>query len=74
MDPRIGVDRQPAMPPRIASGKPLGAQDTGVAVADDRRGWQETRVHPRESGSHISPDPMRSTDRYRLVIPYAPRV
>ena len=74
MDARTGVERQPqSLPLRVAPGKSRSTSDAGVAVADATATWMPTAGKARESGSRISLDPMRSTDRYRLVMPYDTR-
>lgn len=74
MDARTGVERQPqSIPLRVAAGKPRSVSDAGVAVADATATRTPAALKTRESGPRISLDPMRSTDRYRLVMPYDTR-
>lgn len=74
MDARTGVQRQePPKPAWAASGERGRAAADAVAIAD--RSSNSTHVAPGEDLLHgearLSFDPLRSTDRYRLVMPYA---
>ncbi len=74
MDANAGVERQPQVPlPRNIPPK-KSPSDGGIAVADATtvRGVSPTRT--RDGSARVSPDPMRATDRYRLVMPYSARV
>jgi hypothetical protein len=70
MDARTGAQRQsPSKPAWIVGGKSSSAAEQAVAVVDP--------VAAREPGpdaERVSLDPMRATDRYRLVMPYAEEV
>ncbi|MBL8747633.1 MAG: hypothetical protein JNK78_00630 [Planctomycetes bacterium] len=70
MDANAGVERQPQVPiPRNIPPK-KSPSDGGVAVVDAAtRGASAAR--PRDGNVRVSPDPMRATDRYRLVMPYS---
>ncbi len=74
MEARTGVERPPqSIPARLAPGKPSSTSETGVAVAEATAAWLGPAAKGRDSGPRMSPDPMRSTDRYRLVMPYDAR-
>ncbi|MBM4061553.1 MAG: hypothetical protein FJ265_10735 [Planctomycetes bacterium] len=70
MDSRYeSQSRAPAQPSwSTAQGGQQGAHASGEATAVADR---ESKV---ESLERTSPDPLRSTDRYRLVVPYSLRV
>ena len=75
MDARTGVERQPqSNPARIAAGKSRSSSDGAVAIADAAIAWEDHATRATEGGQRVSPDPMRATDRYRLVMPYSARV
>lgn len=72
MDARTGVQRQlPSKPVWIVSGE--AARSTGKAIAvADQAGTNEASTGTGDG--RLSVDPLRSTDRYRLVMPYAEEV
>jgi hypothetical protein len=79
MDARTGERHLPAMPPNTAgvrqpilSGK-LRPSEGGVAVDEAAPVWDGS-LAPSATPPRLSVDPMRATDRYRLVMPYAERV
>jgi hypothetical protein len=71
MDARTGVQRQqPSKPVWIVSGKRSSAAADAVAVADEATG----NTPQAAAEERRSVDPLRATDRYRLVMPYAEEV
>lgn len=75
MDARTGVERQPqAKPGRNAASKSRDLSGGAIAVVDAAAAWEDTGAKAAESAPRLSPDPWRSTDRYRLVMPYSARV
>ena len=68
MDARTGVQRQPpSRPVWIAAGERRAPSGGPAPVADqDSGGLQASACDARRSE-----DPLRATDRYRLVMPYA---
>ncbi|MBL8728507.1 MAG: hypothetical protein JNM25_08760 [Planctomycetes bacterium] len=72
MDARTGVQRQqPSKPAWIVSGQRSSPAADAVAIADEAAG---TTSHAAPAEERRSLDPLRSTDRYRLVMPYAEEV
>jgi uncharacterized protein YfaQ (DUF2300 family) len=72
MDARTGVSRQqPSKPAWIVSGERSSQAADAVAVVDESA---STHSHPAPTEERRSLDPLRSTDRYRLVMPYAEEV
>ncbi len=68
MDARTGVQRQqPSKPAWNVSGEQSRSAADAVAVAEHA----SNSTHPVPGEDRRSIDPMRSTDRYRLVMPYA---
>lgn len=73
MNARTGVERQ-AQTSREAAGSSAGVFER--RTSDDPAGATKAgpNARPKENREHLSPDPMRATDRYRLVMPYSARV
>ena len=68
MDARTGVQRQqPSKTAWKVTSTPGRVDDRAVAVADPAA----ARPRNRDGDDRISVDPLRATDRYRLVMPYA---
>lgn len=77
MDSRFEVER---LPSPLATGSPRAANQragTGASTrvpapggVRDQRAGLATKVAPAD---RLSVDPLRATDRYRLVMPYAAR-
>jgi hypothetical protein len=73
MDARTGVERRaPSMPARIVSARAEDASGGAVTVDEPSTAWPIPQV--AAPGSRLSVDPMRATDRYRLVMPYVEHV
>jgi len=70
---RIGVNRQAATSPTASDGLAMSEVETARDVSTGRHSAQQPEqpaVHRVvDSRPRISIDPMRSTDRYRLVQP-----
>lgn len=72
MDARTGVQRQqPSKPVWIVSGEAARPRESAIAVAD-QAGAKGTQGGAGDG--RLSVDPMRATDRYRLVMPYSEEV
>ncbi len=72
MDARTGVQRQqPSKPVWVVSGERSSPAADAVAVVDEATG---TTSHAAPAAERRSLDPLRATDRYRLVMPYAEEV
>jgi len=75
MDARTGVERQvPAMPAWIVNGKAQSPMGGAVAVDEPAAAWPIPQAAAQSQASRLSVDPMRATDRYRLVMPYVEHV
>ena len=76
MDARTGMERQtPSMPAWVVGSKPSSPSDGATAVADASTTWRKAQTARQpEPDPRLSLDPLRATDRYRLVMPYAERV
>jgi len=75
MDARTGVERQlPAMPEWIVSGKSQSPMGGAVAVDEPATAWPIPHAAAQGQASRLSVDPLRATDRYRLVMPYVEHV
>jgi hypothetical protein len=88
MDARTGVQRQqPSKPLWVVAGEPSSSAENTLAVADQaaaNRPQPHLAAGPSAAGEQLSGaahgedrrslDPLRSTDRYRLVMPYAAEV
>lgn len=75
MDARSDAVRLvPSMPAQCAAGDRSGRGSGAVAVADPAVGWSHQDAEPVDCAPRLSVDPMRATDRYRLVMPYSARV
>jgi hypothetical protein len=88
MDARTGVQRQqPSKPLWVVAGEPSSSAENALAVADQaaaNRPQAPLVAGPSAVGEPLSGaapgedrrslDPLRSTDRYRLVMPYAAEV
>lgn len=81
MDARTGVEREPrpflvretAAKGRGPSERP-SSEDPAVGVAETAIPWSSAASRGKDAIVRLSPDPMRATDRYRLVMPWSLRV
>lgn len=72
MNARTGVERQ-AQTSREAAGSSAGVFERRTSD-DPAAAKAGPTARPKENRENLSPDPMRATDRYRLVMPYSARV
>jgi hypothetical protein len=72
MDARTGVEQSRGVFEPRAAFDPKGSLD-GVAVAEAAAASPTPLLRAKE-GARLSLDPMRATDRYRLVMPYSARI
>jgi len=81
MDARTGVEQQPrpflaresVVKGKRSTERPT-AEPPAVAVAESTIPWTSPAIRGKDASGPLSPDPMRATDRYRLVMPWSARV